>query len=258
ELDDDAHAVLVGLVAQAIGGDDAFYHLVAYGLGDALEQARLVDLIRRLGDDARLTALLVLFDRRARAHVEASAAGEIGRGDLLRAVDDAGSREIRTGDVLHQAADRDVRIVDEGDAGADDFAQVVRRDVRGHADRDAGRAVDEQIRHARGQYDRFLFLAVVVVDEIDRLLVDVGGQLRGKRRHAALGVSIRRGRIAVDGAEVALAVDEQVAHRERLRHAHERIVGRGVAVRVVLAEHVADDARALHVGTRVDVVRLVH
>jgi hypothetical protein len=36
------------------------------------------------------------------------------------------------------------------------------------------------------------------------------------------------------------------------------IVGRSVAVRVVFAQHIADDARALHVGPVPDVVRLVH
>ena len=62
-----------------------------------------------------------------------------------------------------------------------------------------------------------------------------------------LGVAHRRRVVAVDRAEVALPVDQRVAQREVLRHAHERVVDRGVAVRVVLAHHVADDARALHV-----------
>ena len=48
QLDDDAHAVLVGLVAQL---GDAVDFLVAHQLGDALEQARLVHLVRQLGDD---------------------------------------------------------------------------------------------------------------------------------------------------------------------------------------------------------------
>ena len=36
--------------------------------------------------------------------------------------------------------------------------------------------------------------------------------------------------------------------REILRHAHQRVVDRLVAVRVVFTHHVADDARRLHVG----------
>ena len=46
---------------------------------------------------------------------------------------------------------------------------------------------------------------------------------------------MRGGRVAVDVAEVALAVDERVAQRERLRHADERVVDRLVAVRVEAA-----------------------
>src|SRR5437868_15199155 len=52
--------------------------------------------------------------------------------------------------------------------------------------------------------------------------------------------------IAVDVPEVALAVDERVTHRERLRETYEGVVDRRVAVWVVILHHVADDARALH------------
>ena len=58
----------------------------------------------------------------------------------------------------------------------------------------------------------------------------------------ALGVALGRRRIAVDRTEVALAVDQRQAHGEVLRHAHQRVVDRQVAVRVELAHHLADDA----------------
>ena len=77
-------------------------------------------------------------------------------------------------------------------------------------------------------------------------------------RQPDLGVAHRRGVVAVDRAEVALAVDQHVAQREVLRHAHDRVVDRRVAVRVVLADHVADDARRLLVGPVPVVVQLVH
>ena len=56
-----------------------------------------------------------------------------------------------------------------------------------------------------------------------------------------LGVPIGRGRVAVDGAEIALPVDERIAKGELLDHTHERFVDRRIAMRVVLAEHFADD-----------------
>ena len=53
--------------------------------------------------------------------------------------------------------------------------------------------------------------------------------------HPALGVPVGGRRIAVDGAEVPLPVDERVAHREVLGQAHQGVVGGRVAVRVELA-----------------------
>ena len=56
---------------------------------------------------------------------------------------------------------------------------------------------------------------VVVGHEVDGLHVDVGEHLAGDAHHAALGVTHGRGRIAVDGAEVALAVDQRIAQARR-------------------------------------------
>ena len=78
-------------------------------------------------------------------------------------------------------------------------------------------------------------------------LIDLGQHLVGDARETALGVAHRRGAVAVERAEVAGAVDQGIAQRERLRHADERLVERHVAVRVVAAHHVANHLRALAV-----------
>ena len=62
-------------------------------------------------------------------------------------------------------------------------------------------------------------------------------------------VAVGRRRIAVDRSEVALAVDQGVAHVEVLREPDERVVRRRVAVRMVVADDFADDLRALAVRT---------
>src|SRR3546814_9627007 len=59
---------------------------------------------------------------------------------------------------------------------------------------------------------------VVVVLKIDGVLVDVLQQgVAGGTRQPRLGVAHGRRRIAVHGAEVALAVDQRQAHGEVLR-----------------------------------------
>ena len=64
--------------------------------------------------------------------------------------------------------------------------------------------------------------------------------------------------IAVDVAEVALAVDQRVAHGEVLRQARQRVVDRLVAVRVEVAHHLADDLGALQVAARRIQPQLAH
>ena len=97
------------------------------------------------------------------------------------------------------------------------------------------------------QDDRFLAGAVVVGAERHRVLIDLGEQLVAEPRQAALGVAHRRGAVTVERAEVARSVDERVAQREGLRHAHQRLVERRVAVRVEASHHVADHGGALAV-----------
>ena len=150
-------------------------------------------------------------------------------------------------------------VVDERDRRLADLFQVVRRDVGRHADRDAGAAVDQQLRHLGRQHDRLLGGAVVVGAEVDRPLLDLLEQLHRQRREPRLGVAVGGRRIAVERAEVAVPFDQRVAQREPLRHAHHRLVRRRVAVRVVLAQHLADDRRALaELGVGVKVQVRVH
>ena len=143
QLDDDAHAVAIAFVAQ-IG--DALDGLVLHQLGDALDHARLVHLIRNLGDDDRLAILADLLDLGLAAHDDRAAAERVGGMDAGAAEDDAAGREIRARHDLHQLFDGDLAIVDIGDAGIDHFAEIMRRDVGRHADGDARAAVDEDVR----------------------------------------------------------------------------------------------------------------
>ena len=151
ELDDQAHAAPVGLVAQ-VGdlGDLLLAHELG-DLGDEAVVAALLDRVGQLGDDQRLLALVDLLDVGLGADLDLAAAGLVGVADARAAHDDAGGREVRALDVGQQLVERDRRVVQEGDRRADDLFEVVRRDVGGHADGDAGAAVDQQVREARRQ-----------------------------------------------------------------------------------------------------------
>ncbi len=255
ELDHHAIALAVALVAQV---GDAVDLLLAHQFGDALDHRRLVHLVRDFGDDEGFAFLADGLDLDLAAHHDRAAAFLVGRVDAVAAEDDAAGREIRTGHDLDQLVDGDCRIVDERDRSVDDLAEIVRRNIRRHADGDAACAVDQQIRKARRQHLRLRLAAVIVFLEVDGVLVDVVEQRHRRPRQAALGVAHRRRRIAVDRAEIALPVDQHQAHGEVLRHAHQRVVDRLIAVRVIFAHHIADHARGLHVFLVGRMALLVH
>ena len=255
QLDHHAVAVAVGFVAQL---RDAFDLLLAHQFGHALDHGGLVHLVRNFRDDDRFALLADGLDLDLAAHHDRAAAAQIGAADALAAEDDAAGREIRTRHDLDQLFEAERGIGDQGDAGVDHLAEIVRRDVGRHADGDAAGAIDQQIGEARRQHHRLVLVAVVVGLEIDGVLVDVGQQRHRRLAQPAFGVAHRRRGIAVDRAEVALPVDQHQAHREVLRHAHQRVVDRAVAVRMVFAHHVADHARRFDVFLVGRMALLVH
>ena len=94
------------------------------------------------------------------------------------------------------------------------FAGIVRRNVRRHADGDSAGAVGQQIRKCRRQDDRLALLAVISIPKVDRVFVDSIEQRLSDSSETRFGVTHRRGVVAVDVAEVPLAIDERVARGE--------------------------------------------
>ena len=207
-------------------------------------------------------APLVLLDLDDRAHRDRAAPGAVGLLDTAAADDQPAGREVRALDPGHERVEQvlvgGLKILQVPLDPLGDLAEVVRRDLGGHADRDALGPVDEQVREPGGQHHGLGGPAVVVRPEIDGVLVDVPQHLHGQGRQAAFGVPHRRGRVVARRPEVALAVDERIAHRPVLAEADERIVDGAVAVRVVLAHDVADHAGALGVPALGTVAAVVH
>ena len=185
---------------------------------------------------------------RFRAQDHRTAAGLVGGVAAGPAENQPAGWEIRRRHIFHQLFDGDRAIVEIGAAGVDDLAEIVRRDICRHADRDPLGAVDQKVRESRRQYLGLALGLVVIRLEIDGVVVEVVEQRVGDAGEPRLGVPIGRRRIPVHRAEIALAVDQRQAHREILRHPHHRVIDRQLAVRVIFADHVADDARRFAVG----------
>ena len=251
KVDSDTQTREVGLVADV----SDLLDLALFGeLDDALDD----DIgLGGVGDLVDLDDALFGNPAPAGADLEAAKAGLDNLFHLLAAVDDlAAGREVGHGHVLEQVAVGILQVVHGGGA---DLVEVETADVGRHGDADALVGRDEDIGERGGQQARLLHGAVVAVDEVDRVLVDVLEDLGADGGELGLGVT--RGGVAqvarIVLAKVALRLHEGGKQRfVARRQAHHRLVDRGIAVRVEL-HGLAHDVGAL-LALALEQTHLVH
>ena len=238
--DDQAGRILViGLVAQVIHHRQL---LGAHLLGDLFLHARRRHLVGKRRDDH-----VAVLDLPGGARLERADALVVELLQVRAWRDDLrAGRQVRALHVLNERRRRGLGLLQQVDGGGGYLAQVVRRNIGRHADRDAGGAVEQQVRQPRRQDHRLLQRAVEIgrpvhraVGELPEQHVGVFGELGFRVAHGreGLGVILR--------APVALAVNEWIAIGEGLRHEHHGLVAGRVSVRMKLAEHIAHGARGL-------------
>ena len=224
QFDDDAHAFAVGLVVQARDADDA---LLGVRLGDRLDDAALVDLIRNLGDDdlvaGRCSSTISALPR----IVIEPRPGLIRFANRFVAHDRAAGRKVRALARCRRASSS----VISGSSISAAIASAISPRLCGGMFVAMPTAMPlepltQQLRQPARQHARFGALVVEVGNERDRLFVDVGEHVERGARQTRFGVTVGGRRIGIDRSEVAVAVDQRIAQREILRHAHERVVDR--------------------------------
>src|SRR5690606_19010961 len=196
------------LDAHVFGGDvldvEQQRHLARQrDLGDALDQARLVQRVRHAGDVYQLAraALFAFFVRRAQPN--AALPRLIDGFDLFRSRNDfAARRKIWAFDGATQLAVAEVLLLDQSVEQTDrrraHLFGVVRWDVGSHADGYAARAVDEEYGQTRWQNHGLFASTVVVRPKVNGILADFLEDVRRDRRQPKLGVAHRRWRVAVE------------------------------------------------------------
>ena len=153
DFNNHAHALAVGFVADI---RNAFDFLFLHQFGDFLHQHRLVDLVRDFVHHNRLTVLADFLNRALRPHHNRAAPGQVRIFRPAVAQNQPAGREVRPRHDADKVFNRNVRIVHIRRARVQNFAQIMRRNVGRHTDRNAVRAVDQKVRKPRRQHRRFL------------------------------------------------------------------------------------------------------
>ena len=170
ELDDEPHAVPVGLVPEIADGVGP---ALPHHLRDRLDDPRLVHLVWQLRDHEQALTVSALLHVQARPHVHQPSTGLVRLPDPVTTPDVSAGREIRPLHVLQQVRHLAIRIVYQPIRSREKLAEVVGRDLRGHSDRDAVRAVQQQMGEPGGQRRRLLEPAVEVWPPIRSVEIDL-------------------------------------------------------------------------------------
>ena len=187
-----------------------------------------------------------------------AAACEVALLDAGHAMHDAPCGEVGAAHMLHQVGYRGVRVVDEVAQARGDLAQVVRRDLACHADRDAHGAIAQEVGESRRQH-RWLSTRLVVISlEVDRILAELSEDIHGRMIQAGLRVPHGGRWVSVDGSEVALAGHEGIAHAEGLREVDQRGIHNRLTVGVVVPRGVAGDLGAFPVSAPRRQAEVIH
>ena len=257
-LEIDRNADLTGRLVAHFGNAVEFF--VAPEFVHAFVEHALIDHVGNFVNDntrARMVAA-ELFEVRACTHDDAAAARTVALVDARQSIDDAAGGKVRRGDQRNEIIDRAVRMLKCMNAGVNGFAQIVRRNIRRHTHCDARRAVHQQFRQTRRQNNRLHFGIVEVRNEVNRVFMQISEHLLGDLHELHFRVAHGRSAVAVDRPEVALTVDERITHREVLRHAHDRLIRRTVAVRMEFTEHFTHHTGSLLRGRTPDVADFLH
>ena len=155
---------------------------------------------------------LHFFDIGVGTHENTATPRAVGLTNAGTAQNHAVSRKVRAGNNLHELIGRGLRIVNQIERRINAFAQIMRGNVGGHADRNTGRTIDHEVRECGRQNCRLHHMLIKVRAEIDRILVDVGHHFLSKFGETCFRITIGGRRVAVAGTEVAVAVHQGVAH----------------------------------------------
>ena len=135
----------------------------------------------------------------------------------------------------------------------------MRRNGGRHPDRNAVRAVNEDIREARRQNLRFALRLIEVGHEIHNVLVKVAKEhILSEFFQPGLGITHRGSPVPLDGTEIAVPVHQDAALLEFLGHHHQSVINGAVPMGMVFAHRVANDTRTFPVRPVVARSQLPH
>ena len=130
--------------------------------------------------------------------------------------------------------------------------------VTSHTNCNSRCPIYEEVGYQGRQNRGFIEGGIVVGSEINRLFVQIGEKLMGQLVLADFSVSHGRRWISIHRTEVSLTINQSIAHRKMLSHAHKSIIHCGITMGMILTNYVTDNAGGFLVWLIPVVTQLPH
>ena len=178
-LDTDDQAGAVPAVGEVGDVGDALELLGAHRLLDAGDDLLRSHHVGQLRDHDALAARGDGLHVGGGPREELAPSRAIGLTNPVQPHDHAAGRQVRPRHEGHEVLQARLGVSQQVPGSGHHLHEVVRRHIRGHADRDARRTVDQQVREGRRQHLGLGERVVVVGGEVDRVLIQVRRQRQG-------------------------------------------------------------------------------
>ena len=260
EINHNSHSLTVGMI---IDTRDSVDFLIAHKLGDFLYQPRLIHHIRKFCDDNLTLAVWQSLDIGNCADTDLSASGPVGIFNSAHPENLGASRKIRSLDDMHDFIKGGLSvlfnlIIDDFDYSTNNLPEIMRRNIRCHADSDSRCAIDQKIRNSCRKNGRLFFRIIEVRNKVNRILVHVTNHLHRDFAQPCLCITHCRGSVSVDRTEVSMTVNEGIPHIPVLRHRDKRSVNGRVSVRMIFSHRITDNTGTFSVRLVGSVIQFYH
>ena len=150
QLNNNLHAVFKA--GEVINLSNSFDYAVLSQVSNILNQVSFINLVGYFGNNDMVLTLVGRHNFSLSADFYNAAAGIISTGNTFLTQNAGTCREVRAFDSRHQLRNFHIRVINQHNKAVNNLAQIVRRNVGSHTNRNTGTAVNQQSRYLRRKY----------------------------------------------------------------------------------------------------------
>ncbi|KXT93571.1 hypothetical protein SMIDD26_00807 [Streptococcus mitis] len=114
----------------------------------------------------------------------------------------------------------------------------MRGNIGRHPNGNTSCSINQKIRKARWQDQGFTFIGIIVINEVNRILIDITKHLQSNLAHTCLSITLGGSTISIHGTKVSMPIYKHVTVTPPLSHTDHGFIDRGIPVWVIFTHDI--------------------